>query len=663
MFLLRNKFSSLCNEPRRKSFCFMSVIISLLLFSLNLQGSVADETEIWKRIQERLVRELRGMNLFPQNPQRPFSSGLNGNFFYGHETINKSVRLPAWESDNRPNALQGQVKEAGTEERKLRVWSLMFKTRDLEEESQTFMSIAEDLKERSGKQFERMNRPQTFLIVHNERMIETTAAANHLVWSEPVNYAGLPGRKLVLSIDGQVGKLSGLFRLSGLGNQDLYEIITVKQMLGYYAGFELELNNRQRIAVELTTLGADYYRNEILRPSPEMIDKVLAKTAEILLEEFGKPYEEPKQFIEIINNSDKRVGLDLVIDQDPGLKRLVVVAPGKLNRIMHALPPGIQSLQIEFLASGRIKNLGEIQVSNYAEYTMAYGKRITVHPDGSTAVKPVRLLDGWWGLHARAEGASVGKSVELDLSHEGNQFSGDIAFYIPLERIPINGTLHGQSRNLNFHVKKNDDTDINLGTTYEAQLQADQKFSDWKGECKVTSITRDTQGQIVRETLYYDLNLKMHLDGKSMRLNYTPRNQQRFHLIDDESVDIPSLKATVTAVKFYEGGDDGVYHGRRRYSTSFSASPTRYIWWELNLKHPAPGSRLNFKVEAVYYNPDGSEFGRSEKNTYLQKDWISSHHTYGLGWSVPGKWKPGKYRVDLFIEGQKVACGEFEIAW
>ncbi len=51
------------------------------------------------------------------------------------------------------------------------------------------------------------------------------------------------------------------------------------------------------------------------------------------------------------------------------------------------------------------------------------------------------------------------------------------------------------------------------------------------------------------------------------------------------------LNATVTGLKFYEGGYNGVPYEERKYSTVFYQDSARFISYELNLKHPAPGSK------------------------------------------------------------------------
>ena len=124
---------------------------------------------------------------------------------------------------------------------------------------------------------------------------------------------------------------------------------------------------------------------------------------------------------------------------------------------------------------------------------------------------------------------------------------------------------------------------------------------------------------------------------------------------------IPSLQLTDAGLKFYEGGYGGVVFNERMYGSGFPKSSSRYINWELDLVHPAPGRRVDFQIEAVYYNPDGSEMGRSTINTFVEGHWLNSQHCQGRGWNEPGNWIPGRYRVDLFISGVKTASGEFGI--
>ena len=141
-----------------------------------------------------------------------------------------------------------------------------------------------------------------------------------------------------------------------------------------------------------------------------------------------------------------------------------------------------------------------------------------------------------------------------------------------------------------------------------------------------------------------------------------PSNENERYIRDKAPVDyIPELKAVVTEVNFYEGERSGVPYEKREYRERFAGSDSRFIYWELNLKHPAPGHRRDFAVDAVWYGPDGSEFARQTLNTYMDGTWTNSYHPFGQGWDEPGQWKPGNYIVELFYRGQKIAISAFEI--
>ena len=114
-------------------------------------------------------------------------------------------------------------------------------------------------------------------------------------------------------------------------------------------------------------------------------------------------------------------------------------------------------------------------------------------------------------------------------------------------------------------------------------------------------------------------------------------------------------------LKFYESGYNEISKDQRDYKTQFSKSTSRYIRWELNLSHPAPGQRIDFKFEAKWYNPDGSLLTRYISNSYVKSDWTYSYHGAYWGWKTRGNWQRGKYLVELYIEGEKVTSGSFEV--
>lgn len=132
-------------------------------------------------------------------------------------------------------------------------------------------------------------------------------------------------------------------------------------------------------------------------------------------------------------------------------------------------------------------------------------------------------------------------------------------------------------------------------------------------------------------------------------------------LTREPAAGIPSLQATVTSVKFFESGIDAVPAEQRVYTTRFPRSTTRLVWWETNLAYPDPGRRIDFSIESFCFGPDGSLLNRQTQNYFIQSPWTSSSHFMGFGGREPGTWAPGVYRVELFVAGQKVAEGTFEV--
>lgn len=124
---------------------------------------------------------------------------------------------------------------------------------------------------------------------------------------------------------------------------------------------------------------------------------------------------------------------------------------------------------------------------------------------------------------------------------------------------------------------------------------------------------------------------------------------------------IPSLDARVTSVRFFETPYDFTPRGKRVYASWFERASARFIAWELNLEHAAPASRKSFSVEQVWLRSDGTILARQRKDTYVEPGWTSSYHQHSWGYRNVDSWTAGVYRVDLFVDGQRVATGTFTI--
>ncbi len=124
---------------------------------------------------------------------------------------------------------------------------------------------------------------------------------------------------------------------------------------------------------------------------------------------------------------------------------------------------------------------------------------------------------------------------------------------------------------------------------------------------------------------------------------------------------LEDLNARVDSLLFFEGGTVLPSLEERVYESRFAREESRYIYWELGLTHAPPGHRMDFSLEAVYYQSDGTVFARDAGAFFVEPGWQDSYHAMGEGWQAPGQWPEDRYRVDLYSEGDVIATGYFDI--
>ena len=122
---------------------------------------------------------------------------------------------------------------------------------------------------------------------------------------------------------------------------------------------------------------------------------------------------------------------------------------------------------------------------------------------------------------------------------------------------------------------------------------------------------------------------------------------------------IPSLEATVTSLQFFEGAFQAPPREQRAYTQRFDPTRTRYVHWELTLAHPAPSRQRVFTIQSVWHHPDGRVLARLTMQTVVGANWTWSYHNHS--WTAVGPWPVGTYRVVLYVQGQQVASGAFEM--
>lgn len=117
----------------------------------------------------------------------------------------------------------------------------------------------------------------------------------------------------------------------------------------------------------------------------------------------------------------------------------------------------------------------------------------------------------------------------------------------------------------------------------------------------------------------------------------------------------------VKNLSFFESGSTIPPLGQRRYRARFSKHTTRYISWELDLKYSPRKYDVKFPLSIVYFSADGKVFARNSGNFQIERNWNGSRHWLGWGFSNPGQWPVGEYKVEIISEGKLVARGSFAI--
>jgi hypothetical protein len=123
----------------------------------------------------------------------------------------------------------------------------------------------------------------------------------------------------------------------------------------------------------------------------------------------------------------------------------------------------------------------------------------------------------------------------------------------------------------------------------------------------------------------------------------------------------PVPGASFKEIKFFEGGYNPPPLGSRVYQALFKGRTSHYINWELHLTSPVVTSPANFTIYATWYYPNGAVFGNDTSNARWEAGWTECVFNAGRGWTRPGMWRHGTYRVDLYVNGSRIAVGSFTV--
>jgi len=115
----------------------------------------------------------------------------------------------------------------------------------------------------------------------------------------------------------------------------------------------------------------------------------------------------------------------------------------------------------------------------------------------------------------------------------------------------------------------------------------------------------------------------------------------------------PSLQ--LQPLSFYESGTGVLKLEQRRYSTNFPQS-ARYIMYDLMATNLKSRRDRTYRLEQCYCLPNG-KVERATPQDWIIRVWYS----WGWGWTEPGHWTPGSYRVEIRIDEAEFAEGSFTI--
>lgn len=136
---------------------------------------------------------------------------------------------------------------------------------------------------------------------------------------------------------------------------------------------------------------------------------------------------------------------------------------------------------------------------------------------------------------------------------------------------------------------------------------------------------------------------------------------QEKHATYEKGQSIPQLAASIQGLKLYAGNKNGVPPTQREYSNTFLITQPGSIWWELELGHPGGTKASNPLIEAILFGPDREAIDRAAVHLNIAAGSENSKHVYRLKKTGSGTWEPGRYTLDLYISGERVAGTSFKM--
>ncbi len=140
--------------------------------------------------------------------------------------------------------------------------------------------------------------------------------------------------------------------------------------------------------------------------------------------------------------------------------------------------------------------------------------------------------------------------------------------------------------------------------------------------------------------------------------------EKNFTIFDDtERKESPYFtQFEYTQARFYGADYNEPPVEKRNFTTVFNKNQAKYIWCQINVNNLAYEKEAHtHKVVWRYYKPDGTLHGETSNSFEIKPSWKEAWIGSGWGWSDPGYWATGVYRVDVHIDNRKVSSRHFAV--
>jgi hypothetical protein len=118
----------------------------------------------------------------------------------------------------------------------------------------------------------------------------------------------------------------------------------------------------------------------------------------------------------------------------------------------------------------------------------------------------------------------------------------------------------------------------------------------------------------------------------------------------------------LSSLRFFENGSQPGPVGARLYKNEFIAADTRFIYWELNMRNPAPGKRVALDIDMLWKDRDGSVIAKQKLDIIPKPEEEYLSLSSSRGDEIPGKeWKQGIYTVEFYSDTEKIATSSFKM--